>query len=70
MVRDHRLAGVLSRVLARRRSTEVAIAAAGATDWTRRNFARWLFEDYPRAVLATPKRWSLLTDQPHPFTNR
>jgi menaquinone-9 beta-reductase len=30
---------------------------AGATDWTRRNFARWLFEDYPRAVLATPRRW-------------
>ena len=30
---------------------------AGASDWTRRNFARWLFEDYPRAVLATPYRW-------------
>ena len=30
---------------------------AGATAWTRRNFARWLFEDYPRAVLATPRRW-------------
>jgi hypothetical protein len=31
--------------------------ADGATGWTRRNFARWLFEDYPRAVLATPRRW-------------
>jgi hypothetical protein len=30
---------------------------AGATDWTRRNFARWLFEDYPRAIVATPRRW-------------
>jgi hypothetical protein len=30
---------------------------AGATGWTRRHFARWLFEDYPRAVVATPGRW-------------
>ena len=30
---------------------------AGLSDWTRRNFGRWLFEDYPRAVLATPARW-------------
>jgi hypothetical protein len=27
------------------------------TGWTSRNFARWLFEDYPRAVLGTPGRW-------------
>ena len=31
-----------------------AIRAAGLTDWTRRNFARWMFEDYPRALLLTP----------------
>ena len=30
---------------------------AGLTPWTRRNFARWMFEDYPRAVLFTPRRW-------------
>jgi hypothetical protein len=30
---------------------------AGATGWTRRNFGRWLFEDYPRALLLTPRRW-------------
>jgi len=30
---------------------------AGATAWTRRNFARWLFEDYPRAMIVTPRRW-------------
>ena len=34
-----------------------AVRVAGATDWTRRNFARWLFEDYPRAVAVTPGRW-------------
>ena len=28
-----------------------------ATDWTRRNFARWMFEDYPRADPVTPHRW-------------
>jgi hypothetical protein len=28
---------------------------AGA--WGRRNFARWMFEDEPRAVALTPRRW-------------
>ena len=31
------------------------VAASG--DWGRRNFARWMFEDEPRAVLLTPSRW-------------
>ena len=30
-------------------------AASGA--WGRRNFARWMFEDEPRAVVLTPRRW-------------
>ena len=34
-----------------------SLRTAGMTDWTSRNFARWLFEDYPRAVLGTPGRW-------------
>ena len=34
-----------------------AMAAAALTPWTRRNFARWLWEDYPRAILGTPDRW-------------
>ena len=33
------------------------IAAAALTPWTRRNFARWMFEDYPRALVLTPGRW-------------
>ena len=32
-------------------------AARRHPDWTRRNFARWLFEDYPRAAALTPRRW-------------
>jgi flavin-dependent dehydrogenase len=57
MVRDHRLAGALGRILADPRRAEAVLAVVGAGGWTRRNFARWLFEDYPRAALATPARW-------------
>ena len=57
LVVDHRLARGLSRVLSVEPAAAGAAAVAGATEWTRRNFARWLFEDYPRAVLATPSRW-------------
>jgi flavin-dependent dehydrogenase len=57
MMRDHRLAHLLSRVLAHRRGASLAIATVGASSWTRRGFARWLFEDYPRAALVTPGRW-------------
>ena len=55
---DNRLADFLSRhALAHRKGVRTAVRVAGLTAWTRRNFARWLFEDYPRAVLGTPSRW-------------
>ena len=54
---DHRLAALLSGALRHRKGARAAVRIAGSSDWTRRNFARWLFEDYPRAVLATPHRW-------------
>jgi menaquinone-9 beta-reductase len=54
---DDSVALALSRVLRHPRGARGAVRLAGATDWTRRNFARWMFEDYPRAVLATPHRW-------------
>lgn len=57
LVADHRMSRLLVRGLSGERGAEAAIGAAGATAWTRRNFARWLFEDYPRAVVATPRRW-------------
>ncbi len=57
LVADHKMAVALSKVLAKPATAEVAVRIAGATGWTRRNFARWLFEDYPRAALLTPKRW-------------
>lgn len=54
---DNALAGLLQRALRHDSGARGAVRIAGASDWTRRNFARWLFEDYPRAVLATPSRW-------------
>ena len=54
---DHRLARLLSRALSHRKGVRIALRVAGSSDWTRRNFGRWLFEDYPRAALITPSRW-------------
>ena len=57
MALDHALAGFLARAMSHRRGARAAVRIAGSTPWVRRNFARWLFEDYPRAVVATPHRW-------------
>ncbi len=57
LVVDDGLARTLSRVLAHPRGARGAVRLAGATGWTTANFARWMFEDYPRALLATPHRW-------------
>jgi geranylgeranyl reductase family protein len=58
MVRDHRLARALSALMSWRAVAQWALATTGATGWTRRHFARWLFEDYPRASVFNPSRWS------------
>jgi flavin-dependent dehydrogenase len=57
LLADHHMSMLLIRALRHRRGARAAVAIAGSTPWTRRNFGRWLFEDYPRAVLATPDRW-------------
>ena len=57
MAVDHRLAERLSGLLSHPRVVRGALRLAGATDWSATNFARWMFEDEPRAVLATPRRW-------------
>ena len=57
MAVDERLAQQLSTVLARRSGSDRALSIVDSSDWARRNFARWMFEDYPRAALATPHRW-------------
>ncbi len=55
---DHRLAGRLQKLLETPKTAEIALHLADSNAWTRRNFARWMFEDYPRALVLTPNRWS------------
>ncbi len=57
LVADHRMSSLLVRAIQHPAGARTAIRVAGLTPWTRRNFARWLFEDYPRAVAVTPRRW-------------
>lgn len=57
LVADHRMSALLVRALRHRKGARAAVRVAGASPWTRRNFARWLFEDYPRSLVATPRRW-------------
>ena len=57
LVADHRMSMLLIRALRHRRGADAALRVAGLTDWTRRNFARWLLEDESRAIAFTPGRW-------------
>jgi menaquinone-9 beta-reductase len=54
---DHRMATALERMMRSKAVANGAVAISGSTDWTRRNFARWLFEDYARGIALTPRRW-------------
>jgi geranylgeranyl reductase family protein len=54
---DLRFAAWLQHVLRIPLGARAAIRAASLTPWTRRNFARWMWEDYPRALVLTPRRW-------------
>lgn len=55
---DHRFAETLGRVLRHPLGARMALRLVGASAWTRRNFGRWLFEGYPRALVLTPSRWA------------
>lgn len=57
LVADHKLSVLLGRALKHRKGARTAIRVADLSPWTRRNFARWLFEDEPRAAVFTPGRW-------------
>jgi geranylgeranyl reductase family protein len=54
---DLAFARFVQRVLGRPWTAHAALRSVDLNDWTRRNFARWMFEDYPRAALLTPARW-------------
>jgi menaquinone-9 beta-reductase len=57
LVADHKMSLALSKVLSHERGARGAIRVLSASAWARRNFARWMFEDEPRAVALTPRRW-------------
>ncbi|MGH9130570.1 MAG: FAD-dependent monooxygenase, partial [Acidimicrobiales bacterium] len=61
---DNRLAVFLARALSHRKGARVAVRVASSTSWRAEHFARWMFEDYPRALPATPWRWTR-----HPFSH-
>jgi menaquinone-9 beta-reductase len=55
---DHRMSKRLGWVLTHPRGARGAIrVVANSGAWGRRNFARWMFEDEPRAIVVTPRRW-------------
>jgi geranylgeranyl reductase family protein len=58
LVADHRMSKLLGAVLATSWGARGAIRVVAASgSWGRRNFARWMFEDEPRAIALTPSRW-------------
>lgn len=57
LLADHRMSVTLSAILARPFFARLVLAVVDTNDWTRTNFARWMFEDEPRAIVLTPRRW-------------
>jgi flavin-dependent dehydrogenase len=55
---DHRMSKRLGAVLASPLGARGAIRVVESSGaWGRRNFARWMFEDEPRAIATSPCRW-------------
>ena len=68
LLADHRISKLLNRGLARPWVARGAVRVAGTSIWTRRMFARWMFEDEPRAIFLTPHRWHKnLLHRPGPY---
>jgi menaquinone-9 beta-reductase len=68
LLADHKMSALLSKVLASEMGARGAIRALAGSEWSRRNFARWMFEDEPRAIALTPTRWHPhLFRQPGPY---
>ena len=71
LVTDHRCSLALSRVLAHPLGARGALRLVSwSGDWGRSAFARWMFEDEPRALAVTPSRWHRnLFRRPGAFTD-
>lgn len=57
LLADHRMSHVLGKMLASPRIARRVLALVNTSEWTKRNFVRWMFEDEPRAAIFTPRRW-------------
>ncbi len=57
LLADMAVSRTMAVALRHRKGVRVGLRVAGASAWSRRHFARWLFEDYPRAIVGTPSRW-------------
>lgn len=58
LVADHRMSVLLGRALKHPKGARAALWLVDHSGgWGRRNFARWMFEDEPRAIATTPRRW-------------
>lgn len=68
---DHRMSSVLGRVLANEKLASGALRIIDNGEWRKDKFARWMFEDEPRAVALTPRRWHRgFLSSPGAYTSR
>ncbi len=71
LLADHKMSAVLSKVLSHQLGARGAIRLLASSEWSRRNFARWMFEDEPRAIALTPSRWHKnIFRQPGPYPTK
>ncbi len=57
LLADHRMSAVLGFMMSSSLVARFVLSLVNINNWTRTNFARWMFEDEPRAVIFTPRRW-------------
>jgi geranylgeranyl reductase family protein len=54
---DDQMSRLLMRAIRHRKGIRAGVRIAGFNEWTRRQFARWLFEDEPRGIAIAPWNW-------------
>lgn len=59
--RDHRLSRGCRQLFSAPVVARATLRAIDGSDLLRRNVARWLFEDYPRAMVVSPRGWMALS---------
>jgi menaquinone-9 beta-reductase len=56
LYKDHVIAGLCRRLFAHPAGADAVMRIVDSAPFVRRNVARWLFEDYPRAIVSSPAR--------------